>query len=89
MVDSIVSIRMPSSLVQELKTLSKEKHFLDVSEQMRSIIRIKTQEYRIKTGDKKEERIAKQTTEVKQEALIKEQLVKRLKEMIKELEHEN
>ena len=88
MVDSIVSIRMPSSLVQELKTLSKEKHFLDVSEQMRSIIRIKTQEYRIKTGDKKEESIIQKTTEIKQEAMIKEELVKRLKEMIKELEHE-
>jgi Arc/MetJ-type ribon-helix-helix transcriptional regulator len=89
MVDSIVSVRMPSSLVQELRSLSKEKHFLDVSEEIRSIIRIKTHEYNLKIGDKKAEQTERKTTKLKQDSAVKEELVKRLKEMIKELENGN
>lgn len=39
--DVIVSARMPKSLVKELKSLIKEQHFLDLSEQVRSIVRKK------------------------------------------------
>ena len=38
----IVSVRMPRSMANELKTLSKTNHFLDVSEEIRTIIREKT-----------------------------------------------
>lgn len=39
--DVIVSIRMPESLIKELKALAREQHFLDLSEQVRSIVRNK------------------------------------------------
>ena len=84
MVDSIVSVRMPSSLVQKLKELSRENHFLDVSEEIRSIIRIKTREYRVKAGG--EEMAIEKPADFKTENQVKEELIKRLKGMIKELE---
>ena len=39
--DKIVSVRMPSSLVQELKVMSDKNHYLDVSETIRSLLRQK------------------------------------------------
>ncbi len=39
MTEVLVSVRIPSRLVKELKTVAKENHFLDLSEAMRSIIR--------------------------------------------------
>ncbi len=39
--DPIISIRMPSGMVEEVKRLSAERHFLDMSEALRSIIRNK------------------------------------------------
>jgi hypothetical protein len=86
MVDSIVSVRMPSSLVQRLKELSKENHFLDLSEELRSLIKIKMQSYQVKAGKAEEEK--PKATDFKGENMVKEELVKRLKNMIKELEHE-
>ena len=41
MADHIVSVRMPSTLVEELKKLAKENHYLDVSEEVRSLLREK------------------------------------------------
>lgn len=35
----MISVRIPSSLIQELKEVSKKDHFLDLSETVRSIIR--------------------------------------------------
>jgi hypothetical protein len=86
-VDSIVSVRMPSSLVQRLKTISREKHFLDISEEVRSIIRLKIREYSLKLGGKKEAMLERKVAEVRQESLVNEELVKKLKEMIRELEN--
>jgi Arc/MetJ-type ribon-helix-helix transcriptional regulator len=39
--DKIVSVRMPESLVNDLKDLSIKNHYLDVSEEIRSILREK------------------------------------------------
>ena len=39
--DVMVSVRMPKSLASELRLLSKTQHFLDLSEEVRSIIRQK------------------------------------------------
>lgn len=39
MANSLVSIKIPASLLKELKDLSKKDHFLDVSEAIRSIVR--------------------------------------------------
>ena len=55
MVDAIVSVRMPSSLVQRLKELTAENHFLDVSEELRSVIKVKTRQYSQKLTDKTQE----------------------------------
>jgi hypothetical protein len=87
MVDSIVSVRMPSSLVQKLKLLSKENHFMDVSEELRSIIRIKAQEYKEK-GNLSTQEPQKTTPDFKTNNMVREELIKKLKEMIKELEHD-
>lgn len=87
MVDSIVSVRMPSSLVQKLKLLSKENHFMDVSEELRSIIRIKAQEYKEK-GNLGMPEPQKTAPDFKTDNMVREELIKKLKEMIKELEHD-
>jgi Arc/MetJ-type ribon-helix-helix transcriptional regulator len=42
--NSLVSIRMPKSLFLALQKLADENHYLDVSEQVRSIVREKWQE---------------------------------------------
>ena len=39
--DIMVSIRMPKSLALELKLFAKTQHFLDLSEEVRSIVRQK------------------------------------------------
>ena len=39
--DHIVSVRMPVSLLDELKKLAITNHFLDVSEEVRSLLRDK------------------------------------------------
>jgi len=39
--DLVVSVRMPKGLAQELRKLSREAHFMDMSEEIRSIIRQK------------------------------------------------
>ena len=41
MTDAVVSIRVPKTLVKELKELAKTNHYMDVSEEVRSIIREK------------------------------------------------
>ena len=92
MVTSIVSVRMPSSLVQKLRDLAKENHFLDVSEEVRSIIKVQLREYKLRAGEIK--RIEEEKEKVpakadyKTDNMVKEELVRRLKRMIEELEHE-
>jgi Arc/MetJ-type ribon-helix-helix transcriptional regulator len=46
MADQIVSVRMPSSLIGELKELADKNHYLDVSEEIRSLLRDKWQEHK-------------------------------------------
>ena len=41
MPDQIVSVRMPVSMIDELKELAEKNHFLDVSEEIRSLLREK------------------------------------------------
>ncbi|MBN1544880.1 hypothetical protein JW898_05470 [Candidatus Woesearchaeota archaeon] len=42
--NSLVSIRIPKSLFSELQKLAETNHYLDVSEQVRSIVRERWQE---------------------------------------------
>ena len=92
MVTPIVSVRMPSSLVQKLKELAKQNHFLDVSEEVRSIIKVQIRKYKLRLGEIKpvEEEKAPKPAKVdyKTENMVKEELVRRLKEMIQELEND-
>ena len=39
MTEIMVSVRMPKSMLLELKDLAKKEHFLDLSEEIRSIVR--------------------------------------------------
>ena len=39
--DVMVSVKMPRSLILELKSLEKKGHFIDLSEEVRSIVRNK------------------------------------------------
>ena len=41
----VVSVRMPQSLVQELKELASKNHFMDLSEEIRFIIKQKMIEH--------------------------------------------
>ena len=41
MTEVMVSIRMPASLLRELKQISQDEHYLDLSEMVRSIARKK------------------------------------------------
>jgi|FLOH01.1.fsa_nt_gi Arc/MetJ-type ribon-helix-helix transcriptional regulator len=45
MTDIVVSVRMPSSLVRELRSLAETNHFKDLSEEVRSVIRAKCLHY--------------------------------------------
>lgn len=72
MKDVIVSIRLPSSLTKELKDLAKANHYVDLSEQLRDVIRQKTITYL-------EPKIQPQKTDEK------EQLVKELTSLIEKL----
>lgn len=45
MAEKIVSVKMPGSLVGELKRLTSEHHYLDLSEQVRSVVRQKCLKY--------------------------------------------
>ena len=45
MTDVVVSVRMPSSLVLELKKLSLKNHYKDLSEEIRSIVRARCLKY--------------------------------------------
>ena len=44
--DKIVSVRMPVSLVSELRDIAQDNHYLDVSEAIRSMLRRKWLEQR-------------------------------------------
>ena len=39
--DVMATIRMPRSMAQQLRELAKRRHFLDISEEVRSIVRQK------------------------------------------------
>jgi hypothetical protein len=43
--DVMISIRVPSTLIKELKVLTEKNHFMDQSEHMRAIMREKSMQY--------------------------------------------
>lgn len=78
--NSLVSIRMPKALFNELKGLADRNHYLDVSEQVRSIARNKWQE----SKDPRAYHLKRLRTEIadalktKTEEKTQEQLIKEL-----------
>lgn len=45
MAERVVTVKMPASLVKELRSLTKEHHYIDLSEQIRSVVRQKCLKY--------------------------------------------
>ncbi len=45
MSDSIVSTRMPTTLMKELKEKAEKEHYMDVSDAVRSVLKQKSSEY--------------------------------------------
>jgi Arc/MetJ-type ribon-helix-helix transcriptional regulator len=77
--NSLVSVRIPKSLFLDLQKLAKKNHYLDVSEQVRSIVRNRWQEakdpqaYQVKRLRAEITQALRQKRSSKtQEALVKE-----------------
>jgi Arc/MetJ-type ribon-helix-helix transcriptional regulator len=85
MAERIVSVKMPGSLVQELRKLTAEHHYIDLSEQVRSIVRQKCLQYSSPYDDIKklrediEQQIKSANTQLKKQQILQE-LAKLLKE---------
>ncbi len=45
MSERVITIKMPKSLLVELKVLTNEHHYIDLSEQIRSVVRQKCLKY--------------------------------------------
>lgn len=43
--DVLVTVRLPASLVEELKLLTQKHHYMDTSETIRSVLRQKWEQY--------------------------------------------
>lgn len=78
--DTIVSIRLPTTLIQELKDLAKKNHYMDFSEQLRDIIRQKHTKYLPEKTQSKIKEMKEKTR-----ADEKKQLIADLQSIIKEL----
>lgn len=81
--DQIVSVRMPISLVTELKNLAEKNHFLDISEEVRSLLRDKWLE-QLDPGKFKVHAVKKSL-----EKVAKPEQIKALKHTLKLLEEIN
>jgi Arc/MetJ-type ribon-helix-helix transcriptional regulator len=80
--ERVVSVKMPSTLVHELKRLTAEHHYLDLSEQIRSVVRQKCLKYTQPYDD-----IAKLRKELEQQmsnvnASRKEQILQELQRLL-------
>jgi len=90
MTDVVVSIRMPTSLVKELKILSEQNHFKDLSEEIRSVVRVKCLQY-IQPNNSKLQKLHEELSQqlvIKKEWERKQQLVEDLKKIVKKLQNE-
>lgn len=88
MTDVLVSIRMPASLVAQLRQLAEKNHFMDLSEEIRSIVRQKCLEHSSpynlqikKVVQDIEEEVSK-----KEKVGAKKELIDNLKNLLEELQ---
>lgn len=83
--ETLISIRMPKSLINDLKNKAKSQHYLDLSEHIRSVVRAKC----LSIIDPYSSEMQKFRQEIKQDliqkAKTKSQLVDDLKRIIEEL----
>jgi Arc/MetJ-type ribon-helix-helix transcriptional regulator len=79
--DIIVSIRLPESLLKELKELAEKHHYMDVSEEIRSIVRDKWLHFK----QPELQELKKLKEDIKKELAKKKEKIVRL-EVINELE---
>lgn len=80
--DATISVRLPSTLIKELKQIATGNHYLDLSEQIREIIRQKNNKY-LKTEQNQNSPSNSQKSEnVTQEKL---KLISELQKIIQEL----
>jgi len=89
MKDIMISVRVPSGLVKELKELTEKNHYLDLSEHMRSIIREKSMQfaepYRYELSKMREQMESKISSNKAIEE--KKKLVEELRNIIQELKN--
>ena len=82
MAEKVVSVKMPSTLVGELKLLQEQDHYLDLSEQLRSVVRRRCLELTnpfsegIKEIRQEVQRQAEQTTAKKTKEQVLQELLK-------------
>ena len=85
--DIMISIRVPSTLVKELKSLTEKNHYMDLSEHMRAIMREKSMQYvepyRYELSKMREE--MENSISSNKAIEDKKKLVEELKSIIKEL----
>jgi hypothetical protein len=88
--DVLVSVRMPYSMLKQLKNLAKLNHFLDVSEEIRTIIRKKCLQY----ASPYDIHVQKVVDDIHQSIVKKEEIqnkklvIHKLKKLLDEIEHE-
>ena len=78
---TIVAVRLPRGLVDELKDIQKVNHFMDISDEIRFVVR----KYCIKNMFNQEENIIQKTL---LEQKKKEQLIQSLTGLLEELKKE-
>ena len=83
----MISVRLPETLVQELKDLTQKNHYMDLSEQVREVIRKKclqhTQPYRYELQQMTQNLEKNITT--KKETEDKQKLIEELTKIINKL----
>jgi Arc/MetJ-type ribon-helix-helix transcriptional regulator len=86
----MVSIRMPKSLVLEIKKLVDKHHFLDLSEMVRSIVRQRWMEYTKPElyELKKLRKDIKEEIKIKSMKKVQEEINKELKKIREQLKEE-
>ena len=86
--DTIATIRLPPSLVIELKKISKEQHYVDLSELIRSVLRKKYEKSVLASSDMLSDAIVtdiKKHTVQTSEAKLTQELLKIKKRLRDEL----
>ena len=80
--ERVVSVKMPKSLVRELRVLAEQQHYLDLSEQLRSIVRSQCLRYSAGFGFADIRQAVQQEMKTANTQLRKEQLLQELSRLL-------